>query len=235
MASKKPKTTKAQAVTLEQFKAYSEMFEHFNRELFSSKLKHPMLNFSRMANTYGFYAAGRWGKGKSEADEISINPAHLSSRPLKETASTLVHEMAHMWQQHFGDPPARNYHDKEWCLKMIEIGLIPISSKTREPKLSGVSMTHKIQKGGPFCKAFEAMPKAIHLPWTCSDRGKPAEPPKSKPNDDGDVEIGKPGPSAVEPKRNKTKYTCPGCQCNVWGKPGLAINCNKCVETFEEA
>jgi len=29
-------------------------------------------------------------------------------------------------------------------------------------------------------------------------------------------------------RRNKTRFTCPGCGQNAWGKPGLAITCTPC-------
>ena len=59
-------------------------------------------------------------------DEIALNPAHFASRPTAGTLSTLAHEMAHLWQHHFGTPSRTGYHNKEWAAKMREIGLIPI-------------------------------------------------------------------------------------------------------------
>jgi hypothetical protein len=34
--------------------------------------------------------------------------------------------------------------------------------------------------------------------------------------------------------RQKTAYTCPGCEAKVWGKPNLFILCGDCEERFEE-
>lgn len=34
--------------------------------------------------------------------------------------------------------------------------------------------------------------------------------------------------------RNKTKYTCRCCGLTVWGKAGLDISCNECMETLDE-
>jgi hypothetical protein len=33
-------------------------------------------------------------------------------------------------------------------------------------------------------------------------------------------------------KKDKVKYTCPGCAANVWGKPGLVVVCGECGEPF---
>lgn len=40
-------------------------------------------------------------------------------------------------------------------------------------------------------------------------------------------------PVAVTPvdpsRKNKTRFTCPGCGQNAWGKPSLAITCAPCA------
>ena len=59
-----------------------------------------------------------------------MNPDHFG-RSDEEILSTLVHEMAHVWQQTHGRPPRRCYHDREWAAKMREIGLQP--STTGQP------------------------------------------------------------------------------------------------------
>lgn len=44
--------------------------------------------------------------------------------------------------------------------------------------------------------------------------------------------------SAVAPQASKismkTKYTCPGCSANLWGKSGLEVRCEPCDELFDE-
>lgn len=37
-----------------------------------------------------------------------------------------------------------------------------------------------------------------------------------------------------KPRRGKTKYTCPGCNNAVWGKPGMHISCGDCKKPFRE-
>ena len=36
------------------------------------------------------------------------------------------------------------------------------------------------------------------------------------------------------PSQNKTKYTCPGCQVNLWGRPNLQIRCVPCDADYEQ-
>jgi len=198
--------------TAAQFAAYRAMYDYFNRELFGGKLSPVMLNFSRKAKALGFFAPKRWaaGSGKS-THEISLNPSYLALRPLKDTASTLAHEMAHAWQQEFGKPGRGGYHNAEWAAKMKEIGLHPTSTGDEHGAETGDSMTHMIIKGGPFCRAFEKMPATCKLPWSSYDPEKEKKPRKA----------------------SKIKYTCPGCECNAWAKPESNLMCGDCEETME--
>ena len=88
------------------------------------------------------------------AHELALNPDVFTGRSDELILSTLVHEMAHGWQQTHGTPPRRCYHDKEWAAKMKEIGLQP--STTGEPggKETGQSVTHYLIPGGPFTRAY---------------------------------------------------------------------------------
>ena len=64
-------------------------------------------------------------------DEIALNPAHFKGRSQREVFSTLVHEMVHLEQHHFGHPSRAGYHNREWVHWMERVGLIP--SATGEP------------------------------------------------------------------------------------------------------
>lgn len=197
--------------TREQFTAYSQMFDYFNRALFDGKLPPTMLNFSRKARTNGFFAPQRWERGSKVRHEISINPSTLKHRRPIDVASTLVHEMCHLWQQEHGTPSRSGYHNREWSAQMEAVGLTPSTTGQPGGAKVGQRVTHFITVDGRFERAFKAMPRDFLLPWSC-----------------GDLEESKPSTA-----RNKVKYTCPGCSCNVWGKPDLDIACNECDESFE--
>ena len=200
--------------TKAQFEAYEKMFGYFNERLFVGELPACLLNFSRRTRTNGFFAPERWERGKDVRHEISLNPATLKSRKPVEVASTLVHEMVHLWQQECGSPSRSGYHNAEWAAKMETVGLVPTDTGEEGGKKTGQRMTHLIAPEGPFVKAFRTMPKEYTLPWSCEE-----------PEDE----------RAKKSVKNKVKYTCPGCGTNVWGKPELAITCNDCEETFEAA
>lgn len=200
------------APTREQFTAYQRLYDYFNRELFAGELPACVLNFSRHANTNGFFAQSRWNKGKEVRHEISLNPATLKLRSPREVCSTLAHEMVHLWQAEHGEPSRAGYHNREWSDKMKSIGLMP--STTGEPggDTVGQRMTHYVVAGEPFARAFGRLPHD-YFPWLCTHEPEGA---KKKSN------------------ANKVRYTCPECDAHVWGKSGLAIHCNECRADFEE-
>jgi predicted SprT family Zn-dependent metalloprotease len=200
--------------TRQQFAAYEQMFAYFNGRLFGGELPACLLNFSRRSKTYGFFAPSRWERGRDVRHEISLNPSTLKSRKPIEVASTLVHEMVHLWQQEHGTPSRTGYHNHEWAAKMDAVGLVPSSTALPGGARVGQKVSHYVAKGGPFEQAFRAMPKELTLPWACDE-------PE-------DVRLKKAA-------KNKVKYTCPGCGANVWGKPELAISCDECEERFEIA
>jgi hypothetical protein len=220
--------------TGEQFEAYRGMFDYFNGALFDGKLPQPLLTVSRgHARVMAHYKHQAWkkakGKGKA-ADEISLSPIALTAEPF-EVASSLVHEMCHEWQHHFGDASRPGYHNVEWCAKMRSVGLIPLDPRTGKEINAGQSASDKPDPAGVFLRLYSKMPKKYLLPWL------PAEGPRSAPTSspgtgEDDDEDGDATPPA--PPKSKIKYTCPKCHANVWGKPGLKLACIGCVKPFEE-
>lgn len=204
------------------------MYDYFNRELYKGSLPPVILNFSRLARTYGFFAPERWNKGEARTHEISLNPSHLKTRPMRETASTLVHEMAHLWQHVHGTPSRRGYHNREWADKMIEIGLQPSDTGAPGGREVGQHMTHYIIDGGPFDRAFKSMPKQYLLPWQAIPEPEDRRKPPGGPSGPSGGPAG--GPS-VSPK-NKIKYSCPNEHGNVWGKPDLSLICGICHAVY---
>ena len=198
------------APTVAQTTAYQALFDHFNRALFDGQLSHVVLNFSRHARAYGFFAPQRWHAPgeKARTHEISLNPSHLSVRTLRDTAGTLVHEMVHAWDQDHGKPGRGGYHGKSWARKMREVGLHPSDTAAPGGKETGQRVSHYIVEGGPFALAFAQIEGTITLPYVCSEPGR-EERAKAK---------------------RKIKYTCGGCDTNAWGKPCLRLICEECDE-----
>ncbi len=90
-------------------------------------------------------------------DEIAMNPVYFSIRTIKATLSTLVHEMVHQWQFHFGKAGRRGYHNKEWAALMERVGLMPSDTGQPGGRKVGQSMTHYIITGGAFDRACDEL------------------------------------------------------------------------------
>jgi hypothetical protein len=102
--------------------------------------------------------------------------------------ATLVHEMVHLEQDHFGTPSRSGYHNKEWAAWMDRVGLTPSNTGAPGGKRTGQQVTHYIVPDGPFAHAYAAR----QFDDLYFDRAKAQ---------DG-------------PRKRKTKYTCPGCGLN---------------------
>jgi predicted SprT family Zn-dependent metalloprotease len=203
-----------QTPTSEQFSAFQKQFDHFNRTLFGKALPAVLLNFSRKANSYGFFAPDRWKNGDgTSTHEISLNPAYLAERAAEATSSTIVHEMVHLWQHQHGAPSRRGYHNEQWAAKMRDVGLMPSSTGAAGGDSVGYAVSHYIVEGGAFERAFRAMPTQFVFPW------QSWEPTGSS--------------RAKKVARNKVKYTCPTCNANAWGKPDLNLVCGDDDAAFE--
>jgi predicted SprT family Zn-dependent metalloprotease len=115
--------------------AYAELqtaYDYFNKHLFDDQLPQCLITFQRQSKTMGYFSSNRFVSPKTgvQVDEIAMNPEYFPSYPLIEIMQTLVHEMCHMWQFHFGSPSRRTYHNAEWADKMESIGLMPTSTGT---------------------------------------------------------------------------------------------------------
>ncbi len=215
--------------TVETYGELQTAFDHFNRTIFGGTLPTCLITLQRNKRTFGYYSHERFVCGSTGelTDEIAMNPSYFVARSIRTTLSTLVHEMAHQWQFHFGKPGRRGYHNHEWADFMEEIGLMP--SNTGEPggRRVGEQMTHYIIDDGPFDRACaDLLTSEYTLSWF--DRFPPVEPE--------DVALGelsrKSAVTAIhqvttENKSNRAKYRCPSCSAQVWGKPGLKVHCGE--------
>jgi hypothetical protein len=191
-------------------------YDHFNHELFAGKLPKCLLTMQRYKGAYGYFSGDRFaslGDPNELTDEIALNPATFASRTPTKILSTLAHEMTHLWQHHFGTPSRTGYHNKEWAVKMREIGLIPTATGEPGGKETGQKVTHIVEGGGRFEKACTAF-LARNLAILYQDRAGNGEAAKKK-------------------AASKTKYTCPGCGFNAWAKPEGNLWCGDCQEPMK--
>ena len=223
---------------------YSELqraYEHFNQRLFEDALPHCLITLQREKRTCGYFSAARFASlDGSTTDEIALNPAYFAAVPIIETLQTLVHEMAHLWQHHFGKPGRARYHNEEWAAKMEAIGLMPSSTGRPGGKRTGDMMADYAIAGGPFLVAceqlltarfqlswydrFPAIEHVVTGQWSMATQiqgmagtmppmtAVPALAEAVRPVGQS-VAAPDGGPDTVQPlnKSNRVKYSCTGC------------------------
>jgi predicted SprT family Zn-dependent metalloprotease len=219
--------------------AYAELqqaYDHFNTVLFRGQLPDCLITLQREKRTFGYFASTRFvNRNGLQTDEIAMNPSYFGVRTVRATLSTLVHEMVHAWQFHFGKPSRAGYHNTEWAEKMERVGLMPSNTGKPGGKRVGQQMTHYIIDGGAYDRACaDLLTAEFTLSWL--DRFPPVSVDQfaggegEGDDDDGDpVEAGMlvflvPGEAN---RSNRVKYRCPSCAVQVWGKPGLSILCGE--------
>lgn len=202
--------------TEQTYKALDQAYAHFNRTIFSGSLPACLITIQRKSKAYGFFCSGRFAQTQDhavKADEIALNPSHFINRTAEETLSTLVHEMAHLWQHHQGKP-SKSHHNKQWAEKMKAIGLYPSSTGAPGGKETGQKVSHYILPGKVFAVACaELLAAGFVLPY---------------------VEIVIDQAAAKKKAASKTKYTCPDCKINAWAKPDVKLACFMCSQETDE-
>lgn len=139
--------------------AYAELqraYDYYNDHLFASQERLPacMITYQREKRTMGYFSKGRFIRlDGTKADEIAMNPDYFAVVPLVVILQTMVHEMVHQWQDHFGKPSRACYHNWEWARKMEALGLMPSSTGQPGGKKTGQSMDDYVIPGGRFDKA----------------------------------------------------------------------------------
>lgn len=205
------------------FGALQKAYNYFKRELFNNELPPVVLTLNRKVRSMGYYMPFAWLKNESQEiiPEININPDILEL-PTIEVMQTLVHETCHHFQQFFGSPGKRGYHNKEFSRIMFSKGLMCSSTGLQGGKVTGRRMADYVIDGGPFSIKFKAMPEEFMLPFISTQKisANPSIQDSSITN--------------VLKTRNKTKYSCPKCEDNVWGKPNMELLCINCNKIFKQ-
>jgi hypothetical protein len=211
--------------TNQEYTAYDEAYDYFNRHLFAGQLPACLITLQRSRHAYGYFSPKRFisrNHGQNRTDEIALNPDTFAECSDKDILSTLVHEACHLWQAHFGKPGRRGYHNRQWAHKMIGLGLRPVSLD-QPGKMTGQAVTHDIIPGGPFDVAAEhLLATGFQLTWQ-----------SIAPQLSGSLFLlGENG--AARHDTSKRKYKCSTCGLNVWAKPKVSLVCGQCLQEYVE-
>lgn len=247
---------------------YTELqyaYDVFNQNLFGGQLPYCLITLQREKHTMGYFSPARFGSVDGKVtDEIALNPNFFGSMPLVEIFQTLVHEMCHLWQHHFGQPGRGRYHNKEWADKMESVGLIPSSTGKPGGKKTGDHMSDYPSETGYFWKVCQMLVDSGFNKVSWVDRS-PSE--RSLINGQGvairNINLGLVGGAAailnevlikpttlnesiasevdmvninIDVKAPVASKIKYTCPCknNVWGRPKLKLICGECQQPYQE-
>jgi predicted SprT family Zn-dependent metalloprotease len=224
------------------YDALADARDFFNDRLFGGELKPALITVQRRRTLCGFFSPARFRSRdeKDIADEIGLDPRYWGPpRTDADNLSTLVHEMVHLWQHHYGKAGRGGYHNRQFSRKMFEVGLV--TSSTGEPggKPTGTRISHYVKMGAAFDRACtELLNSGFVIPYVeiisqadlnrleLSRRRSRAA---SKTTYVCTNCVEGPDPSAVRLGQLRIRRT----QVRVWGKPGLDIVCGTCGARLE--
>jgi len=127
-------------------------------------------------------------------------------------------------------PGRGGYHNREWADKCLEIGLKPMNMDQPDCE-TGDKINTVLINGGKAMIVLANMPEDISIPFYAEVLGNPD--PDTPASKDKDKEQDTPVP---QPKSGqKTKYTCPSCGFNLWGKSGGRFMCVDCSQMIIES
>jgi hypothetical protein len=196
------------AFTAIEYRTFQDAYDHFNAALFAGELPQVLITLQRHAHASGYFSRERFqrrNETREHIHEVALNPDSFIGSKDEEILSTLVHEMAHVWQQEFGHPGRGRYHNQEWATKMGLIGLMPSSTGDPGGKMTGDRMSHYIIKNGTFQQVCRTFLQKYRLTWESAGNR---------------VTIRKPP--------TRSKFTCPNCGLNAWAKPDALMDCHSC-------
>jgi len=195
-------------ITKHVYTTFDDAYKFFNEKLFDGALPDCLITLQRTARSRGHFSPERFKKreGNDVIHELNMNPDSFVDRTDEEILSTMVHELVHVWQESFGNPPRKCYHNKEWAVQMEAVGLMPSSTGEYGGKKTGQSMTHYIMDDGKFKLHCGAFLLKNALDWESIVFLK------------------------LKKQRNKTreKFVCPTCLQNAWAKKTANIMCGNC-------
>lgn len=252
-------TTKQNRVISPTDEAYSEWqmaYDHFNQALFGNILPYCLITLQREKHTMGYFSSDRFAnRSGRKTDEIAINPSYFAVCGVDEALQTLVHEMCHLWQHHFGSPGRGRYHNKQWADFMENIGMMPSHTGAPGGRRTGDKIADYIIPGGPMeASIVDLKGEGFELQWMDRFVAKPMT--EIEPyfqvltgTDDNAYHTTGISDETIEEIRSiaevidldltrttqkqggRVKYACQ-CTINIWARPNIHVTCDDCGMPF---
>ena len=197
------------AITPIEYGGLQEAYDHFNAALFEGGLPDVFITYQRKANSFGYFSPDRfvWPHRRVRQARVRAQPGRLHQPDRRAgLPNTVSRDGARLAARITASPPRAAITTANGRAKMKAIGLQPSSTGMVGGKETGQQMLDYIIPDGPFTKAFA---KLAATGWKLNLQSAHR-------------------PGAKGGTNSKTKFTCPACGQNAWGKPDLAILCEPC-------
>lgn len=230
--------------TNETYSGLEAAFDHFSKELFGGSAPPCLITLQRQKRTCGYFSFARFFDPvrNIRVDEIALNPHYFASSPITEVLQTVVHEMVHQWQAHFGTPSRACYHNREWADKMKSVGLMPSHTGYPGGKQTGQQMNDYPIDDGPFLASVERLlATGFTVHWLDIEgfkdlnEGHPSEALGAQAASALHGELTSQTPRPSKEKMTYEHICTMGTKpqrLKVWGKPGLSLACGECGELY---
>jgi hypothetical protein len=111
-------------------------YAYFNKQLFANRLPTCLITVRPHRGAYGYFSSERFGSrdGDEVHDEIALNIKTFQQRSPRDILATLVHEMVHQEQHHFGEPSRNGYHNKQWARLMERVAAFDALQNVEKPQ-----------------------------------------------------------------------------------------------------
>lgn len=199
-----------------------KMFRALNAHFFENQLPEPIITLKKTPGAYGHITCGKtWTAGAERRYEVNINTATLD-RPIEEVASTLLHELCHLYNMEQGIQDTSNngvYHNKRFKQTAETHGLVIEKSPKYGWTITspGLELLDFIE-----CQGWADIQMTEGLSWLdMLGTGTGSRTPGS-----GEHGAEKP------PKRPSStrKYVCPCCGTSVRATKAVNILCGDCMQ-----
>ena len=203
-------------------------FNAINEHYYNSELEKPVITFKegKKKKAYGWIETRKqWVQGKNERYDINISVDYLGNRSVDETISTLMHEMAHLYNLQNGikdTTRAGLYHNKKFK-EEAEKHMIKIDHSDKY----GWTITSPTDELLEYImdKGWEDIDMGRGCLFGLLGGGSDGKPAKGTQTGADGQELPKKG--------NSRRYQCPQCKAIVRATKDLHIICGTCNVDFE--
>ena len=200
---------------------------YFNQELFQGRLPSVLITIEGMQRrTLGYTRPDHFANDAgNKADQIALNVRRFHDRPLIDLFASLVHELCHVLQHHYGKPSRPGYHNREFAVIMLRVGLSPFGP---DGKSVGQHIDQRIMPGGPFEIAANKLIQSIQsIAWF--EARKQMLPSQSCHGQSRHASANARGGSG----RAAFRCRCRGRGTRAWGAASLRMLCLRCQSQFQ--